>query len=161
MGALEKLKDVEDHSLAMIVSNTAENARSARIRLIIVLAALVGVVGAVLVMGVVIMRSLQNTVSGVTRAAQAIAVGDVSAHAPVNSNDEIGQMAISFNEMIDNIRSLASSADAIGKGNYDTVVNVRGPKDVLGIALSRMKENLRAARIRSEEQTLALKEEKA
>jgi hypothetical protein len=31
--------------------------------------------------------------------------------------------------MIENIRSLASSAEAIGKGNYDTpVVNVREPR---------------------------------
>ncbi|MDX9751138.1 MAG: histidine kinase dimerization/phosphoacceptor domain -containing protein, partial [Flavobacteriales bacterium] len=161
MAALEKLKSVEDHSLAMIVANTAENARNARMRLFIVLAALIGVVGAVLVMGVMIMRGLKNTVTGVTRAARSIAVGDVSGHAPVTSLDEIGRMAISFNDMIDNIRSLASSADAIGKGNYDTEVTVRGPQDVLGIALSRMKGNLRAARIRSEEQTLALKEEKA
>ncbi len=160
MGGLEKLKAVEDDSLAMIVSNTAENSRSARIRLFIVLAALIGVVGAVLVMGVLIMQGLHNTVSGVTRAAQAIAVGDVSAHAPVDSNDEIGQMAQSFNGMIDNIRSLASSADAIGKGNYDTLVNVRGAQDVLGIALARMKENLRAARLRSEEQNLAVQQEK-
>jgi methyl-accepting chemotaxis protein len=45
---------------------------------------------------------------------------------PVNSSDEIGQMALSFNGMIDNIRSQASSAEAIGKGNYDTEVVVRG-----------------------------------
>ena len=160
MGALEKLKQVEDHSLAMIVSNTSENSRNARARLFLVLGLLIGVVGAVLVMGVVIMRGLKNTVAGVTHAARAIAGGDVSAHAPVSGNDEIGQMAMSFNGMIDNMRSLASSADAIGKGNYDTVVNIRGNQDVLGIALARMKENLRAARLRSEEQTTALREEK-
>lgn len=158
--ALDKLKHVEDHSLELIVDATAANNRDARLRLLVVLAALFGVVGAVTVMGVLIMRGLRNTVSEVTNAARSLAVGDVSAEVPVNSADEIGIMALSFNGMIDNIRSLANSAEAIGKGNYDTTVNVRGPKDVLGIALSRMKENLKAARLRDDDQTRALQAEK-
>jgi two-component sensor histidine kinase/HAMP domain-containing protein len=158
--ALDKLKLVEDHSLELIVEATAANSRDARLRLLIVLAALIGVVGAVTVMGFLIMRGVRLTVSEVTSAARSLAVGDVSAEVPVNSSDEIGEMALSFNGMIDNIRSLANSAEAIGKGNYDTTVNVRGPKDVLGIALSRMKENLKAARLRDDEQTRALQAEK-
>lgn len=158
--ALDKLKQVEDHSLELIVTATAANNRDARLRLLVVLAALIGVVGAVTVMGVLIMRSLRKTVTEVTNAARSLAVGDVSAEVPVNSSDEIGNMALSFNGMIDNIRSLADSAEAIGKGNYDTTVNVRGPKDALGIALARMKENLKAARIRDDEQTQALLNEK-
>ncbi|MEZ4740079.1 MAG: histidine kinase dimerization/phosphoacceptor domain -containing protein, partial [Flavobacteriales bacterium] len=158
--ALDKLKLVEDHSLGLIQQNTAENSRSAEIRLLIVLAALIGVVGAVTVMGYVILRGVRNTVTEVSQAARSLAMGDISAEVPVNSSDEIGQMALSFNGMIDNIRSQASSAEAIGKGNYDTQVIVRGPQDVLGIALSRMKENLTAARLRDNEQTMALQAEK-
>ena len=158
--ALDKLKMVEDHSLELIEEATAANSRDARIRLFIVLAALIGVVGAVTVMGFVIMRGVRNTVNEVAHAARSLAMGDVRAIVPVNSKDEIGQMALSFNGMIDNIRSLASSAETIGKGNYDTYVTVRGPQDVLGNALLRMKENLKAARIRDTEQAQALQEEK-
>jgi two-component sensor histidine kinase/HAMP domain-containing protein len=78
----------------------------------------------------------------------------------VNSNDEVGNMARSFNEMIDNIRSLAAAADTIGKGNYDTPVPVRGELDVLGLSLDRMKENLKAAKQRDLEQNAALLAEK-
>ncbi len=158
--ALDKLKLVEDHSLELIEDATAANSQDARIRLFIVLAALIGVIGAVTIMGFVIMRGVRNTVNEVAQAARALSVGDVRAAVPVNSSDEIGQMASSFNGMIDNIRSLASSADAIGKGNYDTTVTVRGPQDVLGNALLRMKENLKAAKLRDTEQALALQEEK-
>ena len=56
--------------------------------------------------------------------------------------------------------NLSSSAESIGKGNYETSVLVRGPKDVLGNALTRMKENLKAARLRDNEQALALNQEK-
>ncbi len=160
IGALEKLRLVEDHSLGLIKEATAANSQDARIRLFIVLAALIGVVGAVTVMGFVIMRGIRNTVNEVAHAARSLAMGDVRATVPVNSADEIGQMALSFNGMIDNIRSLASSADSIGKGNYDTYVTVRSPQDVLGNALLRMKENLKAAKLRDTEQAKALQEEK-
>ncbi len=158
--ALEKLKLVEDRSLGVIRESTAANSREAELRLFIVLAALLGVVGAVTIMGVVILRGLSNTVDEVTHASRSLATGDISAKVPVSSSDEIGQMALSFNGMIDNIRAQASSAEAIGKGNYDTPVPVRGRQDVLGLALSRMRENLKAARIRDNEQNAALQAEK-
>jgi two-component sensor histidine kinase/HAMP domain-containing protein len=158
--ALEKLKLVEDRSLGLIQEVTAANMRDAEIRLLVVLAALIGVIGAVTVMGFVILRGVRNTVNEVTHAAQSLAMGDVRGEIPVSSTDEIGQMAMSFNGMINNIRSQASSAEEIGKGNYDTPVTVRGSQDVLGIALTRMKENLKAARIRDDEQTAALRSEK-
>jgi two-component sensor histidine kinase/HAMP domain-containing protein len=158
--AMDKLKQVEDRSLDLIVQGTAQNSRDAQIRLIIVLAALIGVVGAVTIMGVMILRGVRNTVTEVGQAARALATGDVSAEVPVTSEDEIGEMARSFNEMILNIRSLANSAEAIGRGDYDTQVNVRGTQDVLGLALARMKENLKAARLRDDEQTSALQAEK-
>jgi two-component sensor histidine kinase/HAMP domain-containing protein len=158
--ALDRMKLVEDRSLELILQNTAANSRDARFRLLVVLAALIGVVGAVLIMGLVLLRGVSNTVNEVTHAARSLARGDVSAAVPVNSTDEIGQMALSFNGMIDNIRALADSAGSIGKGNYDTPVPVRGPQDVLGNALARMKENLKAARIRDNEQATALRAEK-
>lgn len=158
--ALDKLRAVEVHSLELITQNTSANTRDAEFRLLIVLAALLGVVGAVTVMGILITRGVRNTVSEVGRAARSLAVGDVSAKVQVGGSDEIGEMAQAFNGMIENIRSLASSADSIGKGDYGAVVNVRGPQDVLGLALARMKENLKAARLRDDEQTRALQGEK-
>lgn len=158
--SLDKLKEVEDHSLELIIANTVGNARNAEWRLLLVILALVGVVGAVTVMGYVIMRGVRNTVNEVSQAARSLATGDVSATVPVTSADEIGLMALSFNGMIENIRSLANSAEAIGKGHYDTQVNVRGDQDVLGLALSRMRENLKAARMRDDEQRAELQAEK-
>lgn len=160
VSATDKLKLVEDRSIASINTSTAANLRDAEVRLLIVLLSLIGVVGAVAVMAVVITRGIRGTVNEVTNAASALALGDVSAHVRVDSGDEIGQMARSFNHMIDHIRSLADSAEAIGKGNYDTTVDVRGRQDSMGNALTRMKENLKAARSRDVEQNQALQNEK-
>ncbi len=159
-GAMDKLRTVEGRSIAAINAATLSNLRSAQVRLFIVLVSLIGVVGAVGVMGVMIMRGIRDPVNEVTRAASALALGDVSAHVQVGTNDEVGQMARSFNGMIDHIRSLAASAENIGRGNYDTGVDVRGDQDVLGSALTRMKENLKAARLRDMEQNRALQQEK-
>ena len=158
--AMEHLRAVEEGSIAEIIEATAANSQYAERRLIIVLCALLGVVGAVGVMAFVIMRGIRSTVDEVTSATSALSLGDVRAHVPVNANDEIGQMARTFNGMIDNIRSLAASADAIGKGNYETEVTLRGEQDVLGNALARMRDNLKAARERDQEQNLALQLEK-
>jgi two-component sensor histidine kinase/HAMP domain-containing protein len=160
MGAMEKLKTVEDASIASIQANTESNLADAQRRLVIVLISLAGVVGAVVVMAVVITRGIRRTVNEVTTAASALAIGDVNAHVRVTSGDEIGQMARSFNRMSDHIRALADSAEAIGRGNYDTGVDVSGEQDTLGNALQRMKENLKAARDRDMEQTAALQDEK-
>ncbi|MBL7963877.1 MAG: nitrate- and nitrite sensing domain-containing protein [Flavobacteriales bacterium] len=158
--AVERLKFVQDVGIKGIQEGTRRNLRDAEVRLLIVLVALVGVLGAVAFLAFVIMRGIRDTVNEVSSAAQALARGDVRAHVPVRSNDEVGHMAGAFNGMIDNIRSLAASAESIGRGNYDTPVIVRGEQDVLGLALNRMRENLRQARERDMDHNRVLQEEK-
>jgi len=157
---LALLNGLGDRSIARIVESTDANRRDAEQRLMLVLAALAGVLSAVIFMALIILRGMRRTVNEVTHAAGALAEGDIRVKVHVTSNDEFGTMARSFNRMIENVRALSDSAEAIGKGNYDTPVPVRGADDVLGMALSRMKENLRAARDLDAEQKKALEEEK-
>lgn len=158
--AMERLRQVEDRSMEGIITASDQVSREAQWRLLLVLVALVGVVGAVAVMAVVMMRGLRNTVTEVTDAATTLALGDARARVPVGSKDEVGQMARSFNLMIENIRALAANADAIGKGNYDTPVYVRSEQDVLGQSLARMRDNLKAARERDMQHNQVLQAEK-
>ncbi len=158
--ALEKLRAVEQRSLDLIAQNTLANRRDAEFKLLMVVAALIGVVGAVTVLAFLITRGVRGTVTEVVRASSLMAVGDLSAKVRVTGADEIGSMATAFNGMVDNLRSLAGSAESIGRGDYEAPVNVRGPQDQLGLALARMKENLKAARLRDDEQARALKAEK-
>jgi two-component sensor histidine kinase/HAMP domain-containing protein len=158
--ALEKLRLVEERSLDLIAQNTLANRRDAEFKLLVVVSALVMVVSAVSLLGFLITRGVRGTVNEVVRASRLMAVGDLSAKVRVTGGDEIGSMASAFNGMVDNLRSLAGSAEAIGRGDYDVPVNVRGEQDQLGLALARMKENLKAARLRDDEQARALKSEK-
>ncbi|MCB0793901.1 MAG: HAMP domain-containing protein [Flavobacteriales bacterium] len=158
--ALDKLRAVERISMEAILETTEENQRYAELRLLVVVLALIGVITVVTIMAFVIMRGMMRTVQEVTAAASALSHGDISVKVPVTSEDEFGAMARSFNLMIDHVRSLSESAEAIGKGNYNEPVPVRGDMDELGIALTRMQENLRAARQMDAEQKKALELEK-
>ncbi|MBS1547357.1 MAG: nitrate- and nitrite sensing domain-containing protein [Bacteroidetes bacterium] len=158
--AMDRLRQVEESSISSIIEASEGISGAAQRRLFMVLIALMGVVGAVAIMAIVIMRGLRNTISEVTEAASALAQGDVRASVPVNSKDEVGHMAGSFNTMIGAIRSLSASADAIGKGNYNTPVIVRGEQDVLGLSLTRMRDNLKAAKERDMQNNEALRSEK-
>ena len=158
--ALANLGDVEKNSLSEIIADNNNLLRNAKIRLWLTIVALFLVITSVAVLGMLLTRAIRNTVSEIGKASQALALGDVRGKVPVRAQDEFGQLAEVFNSMMDNIRSLSRSADAIGKGNYDTPVTVRSKDDVLGLALSRMKDNLRAARIKEEEQNRILQDEK-
>ena len=155
-----RLRTVEEASIASIMEASNEASNAAQRRLVLVLVALMLVVGTVIVMAMMIMNALRSTISEVTQAAATLAKGDVRARVPVKTKDELGQMAGSFNAMIEAIRSLSASADAIGQGNYETPVVVRGEQDALGHSLARMRDNLKAARERDRENNRALLGEK-
>lgn len=159
--ALIHLSEVESMSLTSIIDGNNKRLRDAQIRLWLTIIALVLVVTSVAVLGLLLTKAIRNTVQEIGRASQAMAIGDVRGKVPVRSDDEFGQLAMVFNSMMDNIRSLSRSADSIGKGNYETPVNVRGKDDILGLALSRMRDNLQAAKIKDEEQSRILQDEKA
>ena len=51
-------------------------------------------------------REINNSVQGFLQAVRRAAGGDLSVHAPVENQDEFGEMATAFNGMIDNMRSM-------------------------------------------------------
>ena len=75
-------------------------------------------------------------------AAERITQGESDFTVAVESKDEIGDLANSFNQMIGVTEQYAQVAEAIGQGDYTPVVRVRGKFDTLGMALNNMKTNL-------------------
>lgn len=58
------------------------------------------------------------------------------------SNDEIGEMVDSLNNLTDNLRNTREFAIEVGKGNFSTEINVFGNKGDLGGSLIQMKSQL-------------------
>lgn len=87
-------------------------------------------------------RQILHAIAEIKRAAQKLALGEVDFSVNVHSKDELGDLANSFNKMVDVKKLYAETAEKIGKGKYDTPVLVRTNSDILGLALTNMKNDL-------------------
>jgi CheY-like chemotaxis protein/signal transduction histidine kinase/HAMP domain-containing protein len=89
-----------------------------------------------------VIRSIAGSLSAIKIAADRIALGETDLSVPVNSKDEIGDLAVSFNKLIKVSKEYAGIADTISRGDYSSEINIRSKEDLLGKALENMKNNL-------------------
>jgi CheY-like chemotaxis protein/HAMP domain-containing protein len=85
---------------------------------------------------------ISNSVKQMKRTADRIAQGEINLDVSVTSRDEVGKLAISFNQLIQVSKEYVLIADAIGRGDYSPEIKIRSDADVLGKALLNMKNNL-------------------
>jgi signal transduction histidine kinase len=98
-----------------------------RLTLILIL----GLIGATIVavlLGIVIARSLTNPLAELTKATRAVAEGDLDQNVAVRSNDELGELAVSFNLMNAN---LARARDRRRQMTADIAHELRTPLSVI------------------------------
>ena len=139
---LNTLKEIEDYS-SLSIRLTAENELAqisdSLIRSILIALAIV------LLLIILLYYTINYIVSSILKikdAADRIARGKVDLSLSINSKDEIGSLADSFNKLIQVSKEYAQAADVIGGGDYTPTVRVRGEADMLGISLNNMKDNL-------------------
>lgn len=140
--SINSLKEVEDYSNDIIRNKADEelNASSTNVTWNLIAAALIIVL--VIFIVVSIIRTIVSSIGKIKEAADRLAKGDVELFVDVQSNDEIGGLALSFNQMISVTKDFSSIANTIGKGDYSPVIQIRSEEDLLGTALSNMKNNL-------------------
>jgi len=109
---------------------------------------LIGVVIAVLLIaaasGTWISLSISRRLRNAMTLANAVADGDLGQTLTVTSHDEIRDLVDALNRMTANLRATAGVAEAIAGGDLTVAAKRRSDADVLGIALERMLEKLRA-----------------
>jgi len=98
-----------------------------RVNRAIFLAAL-GATAVSLLIGVVLARSLTKPLQEITQATQAVAQGDLAQQVPVRSDDELGQLATSFNQMS---TDLAKSRDLRRQMTADIAHDLRTPLSLI------------------------------
>ncbi len=69
---------------------------------------------------------------------------DLSNQVEVKSRDEVGKIAISVNQLIQEIKRKSEFAKEIGDGNLSADIYVTGKNDVLGNSLLSMRDNLKS-----------------
>lgn len=95
-------------------------------------------------LAIVIARGILGPLRKGVDFAQAVAIGDLSVEMAVDQKDEVGDLAESLTQMVNNLKQTVSIAERIASGDLSVSVNVMSEKDVLGKSLTAMVANLRA-----------------
>ena len=98
----------------------------------------------VLVLVSLIAKSITGQLKRIEFVAHNLKLGKTDVKVEITSNDEIGKLARTFNEMARDATGMASVADGIGKGNYEIEFKKRSEEDIFGAALLTMRDNLKA-----------------
>ena len=77
-------------------------------------------------------ESIRRPLGNLLAATEKLALGDVSAVLELESKDEMGLLADSFRNMIENIRCSALALEKVAAGDLNAEIQVRSEKDVLG-----------------------------
>ncbi|TAE27184.1 MAG: methyl-accepting chemotaxis protein [Candidatus Kapaibacterium sp.] len=64
----------------------------------------------IVLLAIVIARLISNPVEELEQAAREVIKGDLNAHVQVRSNDEVGKLGVSFNQMVETIRRASENA---------------------------------------------------
>jgi CheY-like chemotaxis protein/methyl-accepting chemotaxis protein len=103
-----------------------------------------------------VFRSIVDALLVIKNAADRIAKGETALTVPVNSKDEIGDVATSFNKVIAVSKEYTQIAHTIGKGDYSPIINIRSDADLLGRSLESMRNNLQQLSLENEKRTWLL-----
>ncbi len=91
-----------------------------------------------------ITKLIADGIRKMVNAADRLAVGDVSVNVNMDSQDEVGMLAQSFNAMADNIRQQASVAEKIASGDLNVTIISRSEVDVLSNSMNKMVGSLQS-----------------
>jgi methyl-accepting chemotaxis protein len=90
-------------------------------------------------------RSITEPLSELMGVANQIAnAGELDHSIDVQRDDEIGELARTFNNMVTYLKEMAAVSEAIAEGDLSVRVEPRSPKDVLGNAFAQMVNGLRS-----------------
>ncbi len=94
-----------------------------------------------------IVSSIVGSIKDITIALEKIGAGNVYSGLKIKqkSNDELGSMANSVNNLIDSLLVTQKFAQEIGTGNLSAKYELHGQHDILGESLIEMRDNLRKA----------------
>ncbi|MBF0240740.1 MAG: diguanylate cyclase [SAR324 cluster bacterium] len=87
-------------------------------------------------------KKIKENLETAVKTAQQVAQGDFNIRIQSESRDETGQLLNAMQEMVDRLHELTNIAIAVTQGNYESSVRVRSDKDLLGMALNKMLNNL-------------------
>lgn len=130
--------DVENTNGAKAITSSYASAQKITFVLLAVLVVLVAGIAYGLT------RGIKQAASGMLRAAEGIADGDVEQTVTVRSQDELGQTAAAFQRMIAYLKEMVAAAERLAAGDLTVAVTPKSDRDALGNAFAKMVTSLRS-----------------
>jgi len=87
-------------------------------------------------------KQLVNPILSTVDVAKEIAVGNLNQEIEIQRNDEIGQLAEAFRNMVSYIKAISRSMELLSKGNLKVKINIRSQNDLLSISFDKLVKNL-------------------
>ncbi len=109
----------------------------------VTIAVLVLVVLASIGLGLWLSRQITRSVQTIAKAAAGIAQGELDQNVDVRTNDELGDMARTFQDMIAYLKEVAGVSEAMSQGDLTRDVTPKSPRDQFGNAVAQMIASLR------------------
>ncbi len=94
------------------------------------------------ILAFVIGNTIANPIAKISSIAGDIAKGDLDQSVDIHTQDEVGMLAEAFRDMIESLRQKAAVAESIAMGDLTADVQIASNRDVLGKAMSKMKDSL-------------------
>jgi len=131
------------NSIVIKQSSAAESASTA-LTWVIILGTLLGI-GAGLTISFKISHEITSPLAHLISISRDIGEsGDLDQKVDIVRSDEIGELAQTFNNMVDYLKEMAAVSEAIAGGDLSVEVKARSKRDTLAIAFSEMTHGLRA-----------------
>ncbi len=99
-------------------------------------------IASTIIIVIAIRKMISTPIENITKAAEAIAIGDVDINIDISKEDEIGQLANAFTKMSSGIKHETSVLERMANGDLTMNIEVRSQKDTMGFALEKMVDNL-------------------
>lgn len=153
LNALKEIEDLSAFNTRQLTEQKQADVTSALIQSTVIVGLVVILISLLLFY---IIRTIGTSLNLIKNAADRIAMGEVNLSVPVMGKDEIGELAASFNRLIQVSKDYVRNADEIAKGDYSTEIKIRGENDLLSKALANMKSNLMRLSLENETRTWLL-----
>jgi len=132
-----------NNRMALIKATSDSNNKTTLLTTIILAAFVVAGACVAIILGTRISKMISKPIGHIVDAADRIALGHVDVDLDsIDSQDEVGQLAVAFISMLNSIRMQVIIAENISRGDFTNKVPLRSDKDVLGIALEKIEEEL-------------------
>ncbi len=138
--AIVKFQEVKLEDAAHKADANTKQASAAEFAMVMVV--VLGVLIAV-GLGIFISSIISKPLKMLSEVAEKIALGDVDVTVKATTDDEIGNLMMSFSKMIGNIKDQAAIAQKIAEGNFAVHVTPKSDKDILSQSMESMVESLK------------------